>query len=407
MAENEANAAPATPRPWLRRLSALPRLVAPQRLSRFFRLPAVPALPNAAWWTTGRAAFASAIVTAALFILLFTMLVLLLPGEQAQVFVEVDLPDEAPAAAPLPVTAGIDGGIVVQAYTQASFAGLPMLPAAAPGEALAPAPDPALIEMTPAGELPRIAADGRQPRQVYARPFDHRDERARLVIIVLNVGLSRAASEAAIHRLPAPIVMAMDPYAVSPEDWARTARQAGHEIIATIPLQAAAGSGEDAGPRALLATADAQENIQRLVAGLARFSGYTGILLRGGAAFGDSIGRLEPLLRLLRARGLLLVDSTTTGGNTAPLVRMAAQLGLPHVRLDVAIDAVDTTGLDRQLEALATTARERSVAVATIHPTPLALERLRSFLAGLNIRQFQLAPVSAVVAGGEPGERRN
>ncbi|MBK8211219.1 MAG: divergent polysaccharide deacetylase family protein [Rhodospirillales bacterium] len=366
----------------------------------------MPALPNAAWWTTGRAALASAITTAALIILLFTMLVLLLPGEP-QVFVEVDLPDEPLAASPLPVTAGVDGGIVVQAYTEASFAGLSVLPAAAPGEALTPAPDPALIEVTPAGELPRIAADGREPRQAYARPFDKRDDRARLVIIVLNVGLSRAASEASIHRLPGAVVMAIDPYAVLPEDWARTARQAGHEIIATISLQAATESGEDAGPRALLATADAQENVQRLVAGLGRFTGYTGVLLRGGAAFGDSIGRLEPLLRLLRARGLLLVDSTTTGGSTSPLVSMAGELGLPHVRLDVAIDAVDATGIDRQLEALATVARERSVAVGAIQPTPVALERLRAFLAALRAWQFQLAPVSAAVAGGEMGERRN
>lgn len=405
MAENGASAAPATSILWLRRLLASFRFAA-SWLQKVVRLP-LSALPNATWWTTGRVAFASAIATAAVIILMFTTLVLLLPSKP-QVFVELDIPEEAPVASSLPVTAGIDGGIVVQAYTEASFAGLPLLPAATVGEALTPAPDPSLIEVTPAGELPRIAADGRQPRQVYARPFDKQDERARLVIIVLNVGLSRAASEASIHRLPGAVVIAIDPYAVSPEDWARTARQAGHEIIATVPLQATAESGEDAGPRALLATADAQENSQRLVAGLARFAGYTGILFRGGAAFGDSIGRLEPLLRQLRARGLLLVDGTpTTGGNSSLLVRTAGQIGLPHVRLDVAIDAVDATGVDRQLEALAATARERSVAVGAIQPTPVALERLRSFLASLNTRQFQLAPVSAVVAGGEMGERRN
>ena len=47
-----------------------------------------------------------------------------------------------------------------------------------------PAPDPALLEDSPAGPLPRIAADGRQPRQAYARPFDRADTRPRIGLVV-------------------------------------------------------------------------------------------------------------------------------------------------------------------------------------------------------------------------------
>ncbi|HEX9808716.1 MAG TPA: divergent polysaccharide deacetylase family protein, partial [Alphaproteobacteria bacterium] len=46
--------------------------------------------------------------------------------------------------------------------------------AAAPpglGAAIMPAPDPALIERTGVGPLPRVSPDGRKPWRVYARPF--------------------------------------------------------------------------------------------------------------------------------------------------------------------------------------------------------------------------------------------
>lgn len=234
----------------------------------------------------------------------------------------------APPAEPARV--GSDGGLVVTAATTAAYAASPELPAAEP---LAPAPDPALIE--PGGlagtGLPKIAADGRQPWQAYARPFDRRDGRARLVFIVLDVGLSRAASEAAIYRLPAAVTVAIDAYAAEPQQWAAAARRAGHEVLADLPLQAAPASGEDAGPRALLAAGDDVDNLQRAQAVLGRHAGYTGVLMRGGDGFADGFASLEPLLRDLRRRGLLLVDGVAAEG--ARLFRLGERAGLPGARL--------------------------------------------------------------------------
>jgi hypothetical protein len=92
---------------------------------------------------------------------------------------------EALSDAAPPVSAGVDGGLVVSPLTSAAFSRLPPLVPDAP---LPPAPDPALIQTTSNGPLPTIAADGRLPRDVYARPHDRRDERARLVIIVSGPG---------------------------------------------------------------------------------------------------------------------------------------------------------------------------------------------------------------------------
>ncbi len=357
------------------------------------------ALPDRKWWSPWKAALVTSFATLVATLLLLTALSFLGKAlAPAPAVVELDLPTEHGATMPA-TSVGIDGGLIVPPYQAASFAGLPQLPPADRAEPLPPVPDPALVEEGPSGTLPRIAADGRKPRLVYARPFDASDRRSRLSIIVTEIGLSRVASEAAIHGLPGEVVLAISAYAAAPGQWAQAARRAGHEIVASIPLQPPRESGQDAGPRAILSAAAPQENMQRLLGNLARFTGYTGVLLNGDVA--SLGGRVEPLLQTLQARGLLLVNGATSSSG-ASLAAVAGRLGLAHVSINIAVDTSDATVIDRQLDSLAALARERSFAVATVQPTPVSLGRLRGFLSGLDAQHFVLTPVSAVVvAGGE------
>jgi polysaccharide deacetylase 2 family uncharacterized protein YibQ len=292
-----------------------------------------------------------------------------------------------------PLSARIDGGLVVSALTSAAFSRPPPLVPDAP---LPPAPDPALIQTTSIGRLPMIAADGRLPRQVYARPHGGPDERARLVIIISGIGLSRSASEAAIDRLPGPVVLAIDAYAAHPDDWARAARRSGHEILVTIPLEEADFPFRDDGPRALRVAASADENVQRLDSLLGSFTGFVGALAVGGTAFGDDAVSLQSVLEGLQARGLLLVDAI--GSRETPHIRMSGALGPPLIRVDVSID--DSSGaasIDQQLANLETIARERATGVVLAASYPKTLERLRAWISALDDRRYVLAPVSAVV----------
>ena len=358
------------------------------------------ALPDRTWWSPWKAALVTSFATLMATLLLLTALSFVGRAlAPAPAVVELDLPVQPGAETPA-TSVGIDGGLVVLPYKAVSFSGMPQLPPADRAEPLPPVPDPALVEQGPSGALPRIAADGRKPRLVYARPFEAGDRRSRLSIIVTEIGLSRAASDAAIHGLPGEVVLAISAYAAAPEQWAHAARRAGHEIVASIPLQPPRDDGEDAGPRAIVSAAAPQENMQRLLGNLTRFTGYTGVLLNGDVA--PPGGRIEPLLQTLQARGLLLVNGATSSGG-ASLAALAGRLDLAHVSINIAVDPFDAAAIDRQLASLAALARERSLAVATVQPTPAALGRLRAFLSGLDAQRFVLAPVSAVVAAGGEG----
>jgi polysaccharide deacetylase 2 family uncharacterized protein YibQ len=219
------------------------------------------------------------------------------------------------------------------------------------------------------------------------------------VIIIAGIGLSRAASEAAIDRLPGAVVLAIDAYAARPDDWARAARQSGHEILATVPLENAAIPFHDDGPRALRLAASADENVQRLHAVLGSLTGYVGALAVGGTTFGEDAVSQQSALDELRERGLLLVDATAV--REPPRVLVSGPPG-PLVRVDVSIDdTLSAASIDRRLADVETIAGERSVSVVLARPYPITLERLCAWMSALDDRRFVLAPVSAVVGRDE------
>jgi len=95
-------------------------------------------------------------------------------------------------------------------------------PAANPPTASLPTPtsvvmqphvDPALVEPSAVGPLPRVAPDGRSPMQAYARPFDPRETRPRLALVIGGLGLNASLTEQAIAALPPTTGLAFSPYA--------------------------------------------------------------------------------------------------------------------------------------------------------------------------------------------------
>jgi hypothetical protein len=255
-------------------------------------------------------------------------------------------------------------------------------------------PDPALIEPGASGPLPRISDDGREPWRVYARAFDSRDDRPRLVVIVTGLGLGAAATEDAVQRLPAPVTLAFSPYAKDGENWARTARRAGHEILLSLPLEPADFPFDDPGPYALLTSLTSQENLDRLEFLLSRFTGYVGVIGIMGSKFNRKDDSVRPVLLALRDRGLMYVEGTDTEESVAPMV--ASEIGVPRVLADLSLDDVPSkAAIDSQLARLEDIAGERAVAVGLARPYPVTLERLAAWAATLDGRGLVLAPVTA------------
>ncbi|HKO06279.1 MAG TPA: divergent polysaccharide deacetylase family protein [Alphaproteobacteria bacterium] len=293
-----------------------------------------------------------------------------------------ETPAAQPPAAPEPVPGAKPAG-------KAAAAPAPQL-------ALVPAPAPGLVERNRLGPLPRIAPDGRAPWRVYARPFDKSDSRPRVAIVIGNLGLSSAATEAAIQELPGGVTLAFSPYAHGLEEYIPLARAAGHEVLLSLPMEVDESSATSAGPQALLTAVTPAENLERLSWLLSRFTGYVGATNYMGSSFSSAEEDMRPILEELKGRGLLFLDSGTSGNSAT--ARIARQLGLPEAATERVIDTeASRDAIDQRLQAVEDEARQKGASIAVGFPYPVTIERVAAWTATLAQKGISLAPVSAMV----------
>ncbi len=285
--------------------------------------------------------------------------------------------------------------ILPASEAKAPHAGTPA-PAQKPGRATpgpVADPDPSMLG---ADGLPRIAADGRPPMQVYAAGFDPTTLRPRVGIVIAGIGMSEAGSEAAIRDLPPAATLAISPYAAGADRLLASARAAGHEYLLSIPMEPQGYPINDPDDRhALMASLPPDENLSRLRWALSRIAGYVGVTSALGPMRGERLAndpeQLGSVLTEVAHRGLLFVDARP-GQAVSPLAWNRS--------VDAVIDddPVNEAALDERLDALSKLARDKGSALGLVSvPRPKTLERVSAWSNTLLAKGLILAPVSALV----------
>ena len=277
----------------------------------------------------------------------------------------------------------------------------PPVLAAPPAAPTIAAADPALLEAGPHGPVPRIAIDGRTAMRVYARPVEARAEgRPRIGLVVGGLGLNAVVTEQALSRLPPAVTIAINPYAPRLALLLDQARGRGMEMLMSLPMEPQGYPQNDAGDRALLTGLTPSANEDRLLWVLSRFHGYVGAVGALGPLRGERFAALsEPFLTMqgqLRQRGLLYIDPRPGARNPERAWGRAA---------DVVVDEPGTRNeIDVKLGMLERLARERGTALGLAgEATPVLLDRLVAWTAGLEGRGVVLVPVSSLIRRPEGG----
>lgn len=256
--------------------------------------------------------------------------------------------------------------------------------------------DPALIENTPQGPLPRIADDGRKPMTAYAAAAPA-GAKFKIAIVVSGLGLSASATKAAIDALPPAVTLGFAPYAEDVSSWTSEARARGHELLLEIPMEPFDFPDSDPGPHTLRSGQNEDANIQRLTWALTRFTGYAGVTNLLGQRFLSDSDALSPTMTYLNRRGLYFFDNGSAAQSVTPIV--AGQVGMPLAQSGPAIDSIQTAlEIDRRLSDLETQARANGSAVGSAFIYPVTVARLAGWAKGLEARGFVLVPVSSIVA---------
>ena len=307
-----------------------------------------------------------------------------------------------------PKTANGDGSGIGEApaqgiHEQKATGGLETprrVPEAEEGQPLSTTPIQRVSEKTRWGTLPKIAADGTRPFDIYARPTPRRPSATpQVVLIIGGLGISQTSTQEAIRVMPADVTLAFAPYGASLERWTQRARSEGHELLLQIPMEPFDYPDNDPGPQTLLAGATVEANTDRLLNLLGRITNYVGVVNYMGAKFTADEQAFGGVAKELASRGLMLVDDGSSSRSTAEAVAKGQRL--PFARGDVVIDAVATDDQIRaKLSQLEQVARTKGLAVGTASALPITLRIVPAWAKSLESKGLVLVPVSAVARGG-------
>ncbi|WP_300542517.1 divergent polysaccharide deacetylase family protein [Maricaulis sp.] len=264
-------------------------------------------------------------------------------------------------------------------------------------DALPAAPLTGLTEPGPGGLLPVIGPDGTRPSRAYARPF-HGDPGAPTVAVVVGgMGLNSAVTQAAIDELPPEVALSFAPYTRDLQTWIDRARAAGHEVLIEAPMEPFDYPNNDPGPHTLLADGSAEENSRRLTWVLSRATGYFGVTNYLGARFSASPGALQQVFDALEQRGVAFLHDGA--GRRSSIEGAAQAVDIEYAIADRILDEdLSPDAIDERLLALEALAIQNGAALGTGFAYPATVEQIRAWAAGLDLRGYQLAPPSAVMA---------
>jgi len=262
--------------------------------------------------------------------------------------------------------------------------------------ALAVAPDPALVEKTAQGPLPKVARDGRKAWQVYARPLPKGTQTdRRIALVVSGMGISESATAHAIDVLPPEVTLSFAPYGAKLQSWIDMARAAGHEVLLELPMEPFGYPQNDPGPYTLLTSLKPDENLTRLEWLMSRFTGYAGVMNYQGARFTTSATAFKPVMVALGARGLLYVDNGASARSLGP--QLAGESGMPSVQATRIIDPVQNPEvIATSLDTLEKVSRETGSAVGIASGFPVTVDALAEWAKTLKNEGYVLVPVTAL-----------
>ncbi|MGB7206942.1 MAG: divergent polysaccharide deacetylase family protein, partial [Anderseniella sp.] len=266
---------------------------------------------------------------------------------------------------------------------------------------LVPAPVAKVTETGPHGPLPRKAKDGVLPASIYARPVPREQllsDIPKVAVLIGGMGLNEGLTQSAIRQLPPEISLAFAPYGENLQDQANSARSNGHEVFIHLPMEPFGYPSIDPGPRTLLTSASAEQNIDSLHWHLGRFTGYAGVTNYLGAQFASNKNAISPILKELGKRGLVYLDDGSKGLSQATSIAGSMGLNARSSIINLDGNAGSAEEVLTRLQQLEAMARQNGMAIATGSGLPDTIDAINQWSQGLAGRNIILVPVSAAFA---------
>jgi polysaccharide deacetylase 2 family uncharacterized protein YibQ len=224
-------------------------------------------------------------------------------------------------------------------------------------------------------------------------PLPGDDKAVRLAIIVDDGGYNQDLSRGFLA-LDRGLTFAILPFTPWASWTARQARDLGFEVMLHMPMES--NNANETHPGMIMTAMSATEITNGTIDALATVPGAVGINNHVGSRFTETATALEPVLTVLKERGLYFVDSRTSAGSTAP--ESAQEAGVPVAVRDVFLDnEKDFDAIEAQFNILIAKARSRGHAIGICHFRPDTLKALAQLLPRLAEEGLSLVHASELV----------
>ena len=177
--------------------------------------------------------------------------------------------------------------------------------------------------------------------------------------------------------------------------------RAKHELLLQVPMEPFDYPDNDPGPRTLLTSLDAEQNVDRLHWLMSRFQGYVGLI----GYMGAQVHRFRPradagLQRSRQARADLCRRRLLAAQRRRPDCRRAQPA---FAKADIVLDAVPTpTEINHALARLEMVARDRGNAVGLPPRCRQRSKRIAAWAKEVEGKGFVLVPITAMALKAKP-----
>jgi polysaccharide deacetylase 2 family uncharacterized protein YibQ len=263
---------------------------------------------------------------------------------------------------------------------------------------LAKTPVDGLVEPVANGLLPIVRRQDKLTSfEAYKRPFTMPMGKAVISLVIEDLGLSDVATESAIRTMPENVTLSFSPYSYGLDKWVGDARENGHEVWLTLPLETSEYPQQDPGPHTILIGHSARENLSKLRWVMSRTQGYVGFIPSYRQIFTTASNDMRPVFGDFYQRGLGYVDNAVR--SSSALQSMASGMSAPFGVVDVWLDRDTQSSADIQarFDALENIAKQRGKAIGLLRAFPVSYQETLKWIETLESKNIVLAPLSATI----------
>lgn len=223
----------------------------------------------------------------------------------------------------------------------------------------------------------------------------------KIVIIVDDLGLNKNPIDQLL-KIQAPITFAVLPNLPYSTYAAEKADKKGWDVILHMPMEPKESSGyigTDAGEEVLLVGLPKDTILTKLNDSLNSVPHVKGVNNHMGSKFMENSELTELILKDLKKKGMLFVDSKTSSQSTG--YETAMKLGMKTAQRDIFLDhsSKSSTHVKKQLKKLIEISKKRGYAVGICHPYPGTVEALTEMIPKVD-DEVEVVSISNIINSG-------